>query len=165
MMAADDDTKWWINTGLIALSLVLVLLTLYNRFSGRPLDNVAMNSKRWTSERVRLGLQTFTSEGSQLHLSERDFIELEENAMRYRTAYHHINSGKISTYECPWGMECPAKTTTPKTTMTALQHINYAYNVTRDKILQRAKERPISVTAPTDAALSYAPLSTQVVMC
>ena len=167
-MSVNDDSKWWINTGLIALSLILVFLTLYNRFSGRPLDNVAITSKRLTSDRVSLGLQTFTSEGEQLHLSERDLIEMEQNAIHYRTAYDQIHSSKASTYECPWGSTCPADRL--KQDMTALKHINYAYNATRKAIFNRAKnrgEKYISSDNTTidDTAFTYKPISTQIVMC
>ena len=157
---------------------MIVAATLFNRFSGRPLDSVAVNYKRWTSQRMQNVLRQYDIDGEKVYLTERDVIELEENAENYRTAYELIASHRADSYPCPWGDTCPARNLNNIDDLTAEEHANVAYNMTRRIVEQRALKRSkgkmdiekvIKAREGTinkdSAAVMYQPVKTHLIMC
>ena len=132
----SDDTKWFIQITAVWITLIIVFMTFWKRQSGRSLDNVSINYKRWAAQ------HTFTR--IKCDYTEYELLQLETNAENLRKAYTLLNSdGPVP---CPWGADCPARTS--NTSDKPEQHILEAYDATKKSIEEARLRRLKTATTP-----------------
>lgn len=131
MAPLSDDTKWWIQISAVYVTLGIVAFRIWEKRNGRVQDNVSVNYKRWTSQRMANVLK--------FDYNEWEMIKLEENAQHMRDAYKLVR--KHGTHMCPWDQDCPVKQHDKDFKDDAEGHIRYAYNMTKRKIDQQQQKR------------------------